>query len=624
MAVLYPSLDKLDALRVPPTEGERHLLYFLDSFLDDTYEVFFQPFLNGDNPDVIILREGSGVMIIEVKDWDLDSYELTPKKHWQLKNVLNKNRQKQLVKSPIEQVFEYKKNLYNLHIESLLEKRIKNPKLLSVVTCAVYFHFSSKNEVDTFLRDRHDGDEGRYKRYLGFLSHFEILGRDCLTKEYFSKVISKRWLDRKSFYFDTNLYKSFKRYLKPPLHLLEQGVPITYTNEQQRVIISYEGKKQKVKGVAGSGKTLALAKRAVNSHIRHGEEVLILTYNISLRNYIRDKISEVRSNFEWKYFTIMHYHKFIKSYNNNHHYLDVENPESITQEENRLRYKTIIVDEIQDYTKEMVRNVLQLLSRNGEFIVFGDEKQNIYGRELENDKKPYTGIGGAWNILNKSFRVSTEIANLATQFQKHFFGGKYEYDEIIVQKSLFDLSKIRYYYIENLDINSIMNIYTSFVNENSVHDNDVCIQSPKVDVLRDLCFSIRHTLNKKTKTMFETLEVYNKLKNDCTKGGVLNKNKLKEKLYDVRRNKKFHFWMNSGTTKLSTIHSFKGWEIATLFLIIDSVNESEDSFTTDELIYTAITRCRQNLIVVNAGNKRYDSFFKQAVENNSSSSFEFN
>ena len=34
--------------------------------------------------------------------------------------------------------------------------------------------------------------------------------------------------------------------------------------------------------------------------------------------------------------------------------------------------------------------------------------------------------------------------------------------------------------------------------------------------------------------------------------------------------------MNSGTTKLSTIHSFKGWEIHTLFLIIDNPSTDDN------------------------------------------------
>lgn len=608
MAKVFPTLEQIDLLKVKPTDGERKLLHFLNSTLDDTYEVYFQPYLNGDNPDIIILRENSGVMIIEVKDWDLDSYQLSPNRHWQLKNIDNKFGKKQIVKSPIQQVFEYKENLYNLHIDTLLEKRIKNPKFLSIVTCAVYFHNASKNQIDKFLTDGNQDKES----YLKFLSHFEILGFDSLSKDNFQKIISKRWLDRKSYLFDEELYKSFKRYLKPPTHTIEQGKAITYTDEQQRIIESKAGSQQKIKGVAGSGKTLALAKRAVNAHLRHKSEVLILTFNISLRNYIHDRISEVRENFEWKNFTILHFHHFIKAHNNNVNFVKIDEDE--TTNPDGTTFQTIIIDEVQDYQKEWISNVKRFLAKDGEFVVYGDEKQNIYQRTLE-EKKPYTSIGGQWNILKKSFRVTTDIANLATQFQRTFFTGKYDYDEIIVQRSLFDTSLIKYHYLNTADIPAIMNIYNSIITETATHDNDVCFQSSRVEILRLIDKDIRDRLHKKTNTMFETLEVYEKLKADFTRDGKTDEEKLKKELEIVRRNKKFNFWMNSGTTKLSTIHSFKGWEISTLFLLVENESDEEHEFTTDELIYTAITRCRQNLIIINIGNERYDGFFKRTIKN---------
>lgn len=608
MAKIFPTLEQIDLLKVKPTNGERKLLHFLNSALDDTYEVYFQPYLNGDNPDIIILRENSGVMIIEVKDWDLESYQLSPNRHWQLKNVNNPIGKKQIVKSPIQQVFEYKENLYNLHIDTLLEKRIKNPKFLSIVTCAVYFHNASKNQIDNFQTEGNQDKES----YLKFLSHFEILGFDSLTKDNFQKIISKRRLDKKSFLFDEELYKSFKRYLKPPTHSIEQGKAINYTDEQQRIIESKAGSQQKIKGVAGSGKTLALAKRAVNAHLRHKSEVLILTFNISLRNYIHDRISEVRENFEWKNFTILHYHHFIKAHNNNVNFIKIDEDE--TTNPDGKTFQTIIIDEVQDYQKEWITNVKKFLAKDGEFVVYGDEKQNIYQRTLE-EKKPYTSIGGQWNILKKSFRVTTDIANLATQFQRTFFTEKYDYDEIIVQRSLFDSSLIKYHYLDTADIPAIMKIYNSIITETATHDNDVCFQSSRVEVLRLIDKYIRDSLHKKTNTMFETLEVYEKLKADFTKDGKTDEEKLKQELEIVRRNKKFNFWMNSGTTKLSTIHSFKGWEISTLFLLIENESDEEHEFTTDELIYTAITRCRQNLVIINIGNRRYDDFFKRTIKN---------
>ena len=38
---------------------------------------------------------------------------------------------------------------------------------------------------------------------------------------------------------------------------------------------------------------------------------------------------------------------------------------------------------------------------------------------------------------------------------------------------------------------------------------------------------------------------------------------------DIRDNKKLNFYMNTGTIKISTIHSFKGWESEVVFLLFE-------------------------------------------------------
>lgn len=55
--------------------------------------------------------------------------------------------------------------------------------------------------------------------------------------------------------------------------------------------------------------------------------------------------------------------------------------------------------------------------------------------------------------------------------------------------------------------------------------------------------------------------------------------------------------MNSGTIKISTINSFKGWESEVVFLIIEPKYENETTFNMafDELLYTGLTRCRKIL-----------------------------
>lgn len=102
MAQIFPSLDTIRQFKVQPTEGEWTLLLFLNKVLDDTFEVYFNPFLNGDRPDIIILKKQGGVFIIEVKDWDLDLYKLDEHKNWRLAYPKNEMEKYARILSPIQ------------------------------------------------------------------------------------------------------------------------------------------------------------------------------------------------------------------------------------------------------------------------------------------------------------------------------------------------------------------------------------------------------------------------------------------------------------------------------------------------------------------------------------------
>ncbi|MBK7441030.1 MAG: hypothetical protein IPI65_05750 [Bacteroidetes bacterium] len=67
MAKLFPDVSIIKSNRVKPEPGELYILEFLEKSFDDSFEVYFQPFLNGDRPDIILMRKGYGVIVIEVK-----------------------------------------------------------------------------------------------------------------------------------------------------------------------------------------------------------------------------------------------------------------------------------------------------------------------------------------------------------------------------------------------------------------------------------------------------------------------------------------------------------------------------------------------------------------------------
>lgn len=604
MAILEPKIEIIKKQKVHPTDGEWKLLNFLLDKLDDTYEIYYQPFLNGDNPDLAVMRKGSGVLFIEVKDWNLDHFYVDDKTKWRLV------KDDTYIKSPLNQVETYKDNLFHLHSEELFLRSVKNKNNWATVNCAVYFHNARQQELNDFLLKGFKSEN--YDGYRKFLSYFGLLGRDSLNENSLNHLLSKFWLNRQSYYFDEILYKSIRRYLKSPLHQIEEGIGINYTKEQKELIRSEIRPRRKIKGVAGSGKTLVLAKRAVNAHLRTGQKVLVLTYNLSLKNYIHDRISDVREEFLWSNFYITNYHQFFKTQANNYNleinsignWQDVNFFENV--KDNIQKFDVVLIDEVQDYLQSWIDIVTKYFTHNEtEFIVFGDEKQNIYNRQLDENNEPIVRtIPGVWNkTLNTSHRFSSNIGNIAIKFQKTIFNQKYNLDEIYVLSQLdFEKRIIEYHTFDSYTTQNLSDVVFDVLKRNEIHSSDAGILCSKVELLRELDFLIRTRKNERTATTFESQEEYEKIKGNEKSIGKL------------RRTKKNHFWMKTGTLKLSTTHSFKGWEINTLFLFIEK-EEADKEFTNAELVYTALTRAKRNLIVFNLGNPKYDRFFKSEIQN---------
>ncbi|WP_250720567.1 UvrD-helicase domain-containing protein [Bacteroides fragilis] len=463
----------------------------------------------------------------------------------------------------------------------------------------------------------------RYNRYRDFIKYIECWGKDSLTSKKLSNYLEKIRLNKPSTLFDESLYLSFKRYLLPPYHQVEEGKKILYSKEQTELIRSENNPRRKIKGVAGSGKTLVLARRAVNAYLRTESTILILTYNLSLKNYIHDRISDVREYYPWDKFYITNYHQFFKSEANNYG-LEIKSLSPFTDtkffepvKEKIEKYRVILIDEVQDYKTEWLEIIhTYFLEENEEFVVFGDEKQNIYNRPLDDNKEPKTiGIRGTWNkSLNTSRRFTNRIGLLAMNFQHYFLEQKYTIDEIQILDNPtlnFEQEYIKYANIgTNSDALSIYKIYVGSVRKFNIHPSDVTILSSKIEILRDIEYHINTQLKENTTTTFETKEEYEKCKASCQ----VNDSEFKKRIDNIRRNKKNHFWMKTGTVKLSSIHSYKGWESHTVMLIIEPEDESTNNEPV-ELIYTAITRAQVNLFILNMGNDKFDSFFKENIQN---------
>lgn len=726
MAIFYPSIEKIQEFKVKPTEGEITLLNFLANALDDSFEVYFNPFLNGDRPDVLIMRKGYGVMIIEVKDWNLHNFKLDNRKKW----IYTPNES--VVKSPIDQVLKYKNNLYDLHVDKLLEKKIRDFRHFNIVSCAVYFHCANKIQLESMLINPFKDD----KKYQTFLKYnIDLLGYDCLEEELFSKLLKKRYLlaENPSFLFTDDIYQNFKRLLSPSIHLKSQGEPYRYSQKQHDIIYSTT-LEQRVKGVFGSGKTTVLAARAVQAYKRalernNNPRILILTFNITLKNFIHDKLMRVEESFPVENFIIINYHSFINAELNNLN-IEFDIPDNIPKErisafldENYysnislfgkhkndiVKYDAVFIDEIQDYHRswmDIIKNFFR--DSQGDYVLFGDVKQNIYNQPTEK-KDVVTNVRGV-NELKYCYRSDFKVRDLAKSFQNNIFGDKYDIDDFNENKTNgsleFTIDKegyINYMYLSSDNsIPALFNIIRGNIlnKANNISPNDITILGYTTKMLRMFDCYYRYASRERSNSMLETIEVMymthlnfigkdferfawfnnitthlskklfpkrtqlydndiiklrqhiaklftiydlfqqypetfeERLKEECNTCSIPIEAYLSfRKHYDndlslfktdvynynyknIRENKKLHFWMNSGTIKISTINSFKGWESEVVFLIIEPKYEHETTFNMafDELLYTGLTRCRKNLIVINFGNSQYDRKIRPLIE----------
>lgn len=622
MATFYPALNEIQRLMVPPTNGERMLLRFLDSLLGDPFEVFFQPHLNGSHPDFVILRKGYGVFIIEVKDWTLSLYAMNDSKSWSVKTGTH---QRALIKSPVEQINKYRKDCHDLYLREFYNRACFDKRMFGLIGTGLFFSQATREDIIRFEMNNQP-----------FPKYMQVFGQDSLTRDCFIRILQNVHLSPyPSVLFDDDTYHEFRRILMPTMHKADEVTRYQFPLKGKRAVLatSVAGRRAKVRGVAGSGKTRLLAELAVNAYLRTKSEVLILTFNITLRNYIHDLISLVRRNFPWEKFTILHYHAFVGNYWNDHLSKEIRPTEGdgkFVIPHAPHKYKTILVDEIQDFKKEWIDSIFRLLDENGEMVFFGDEKQNIYSRKMtvENGHNfPNTGIPGRWNELVGTFRMDNTISELANKFQQVFLTKKYDYDTIApASQNLFYSSPVmQYHYLENFSRETIFDIYYKIAHQEGLNDNDICFLCSKISPLRELETEFLRR-NYRTTTTFETEEVFRSilLSAHHEAGNPVELRSetsiAKNRLSKIRRSKKYNFHMDAGKIKMATIHSFKGWEIITAFLIIMDErhtdkydNDGTNPVPVDELIYTALTRARNNLIVVNIGDTRYDSFFRDNI-----------
>lgn len=446
--------------------------------------------------DFIIVRPNKGILLLNIFEENLNECTLSEDK----KEI---NVHGQLYQSPIDLI-----NLCQLSIkdgiEELLMSTIEDNRNFSLIKKAVVFSENSIDEIKKFFE------------YQNNVFNFTfIFGKEIIE----NRDISQNLYTTIGFLYNNNAFddvvrRKLARMISPSWHSYQEGrIDMQPIGAQKRLSES-SITQQKISGVAGSGKTQVLAFRAVNAMKRTGGDVLVLTYNITLANYLKFRLSEIREDFSWEKIDVYPYHQFfrIRAAECQLHveFSSYQNEAFFENSKGHKKYSAIFVDEVQDYTTEWLRIIMQnfLLVPNGELVVFGDPKQNVYQRPLDANGDIRLGIiGGQWNRQLTTSRRFTNprLANLATAFQTQFMANL-PTDDIVAENTISNTFNFQIVtYIDLRQNNSIESIITNIINIISNDNNearDFAVLASSTKLLRNIDILYRQRTNEQTEIYY--------------------------------------------------------------------------------------------------------------------------
>lgn len=419
------------------TTGEKRVFKVLrDALLpDEDYLVWFEPKAIKKRPDFLIWSQELGLLVVEVKDWVPSQIIQMSPISW----TIERSGVREVHESPTEQARKCFIGFKEL-LQSRPEFRHANGPhsgnlRFPIGYCAVFTNITRKQATEFGIVGVLDGTQCIFSDDLTF----DIDSRDG-QREFISKL--KKSFSVK-FEFEPLSIEQLKtlRYLIFPevrvnsvrrLRTSEQAELVkTLDIDQERMAKSISEGHRVLKGVAGSGKTLVLACRAKYLKKLHPEwKILIVCYNISLCQYLRQLLSIAGFDCESASIQIYHYHGLVKDLTGAN--LKKLQSESSEQWDSRIgtilrgeiakgnvnaRYDAILIDEGQDFALEWLQSLTDLLNeRSDSLLLCLDPAQNIFGRKVTFKSVGIKVQGKKPILLKKSYRNTAEILALARTF----------------------------------------------------------------------------------------------------------------------------------------------------------------------------------------------------------------
>jgi hypothetical protein len=599
MSRVFPSLQDLRNYKTKLTEGENALVGFLDKHLPGAYRIYVQPYVNDMRPDVVVINPNIGMVVFEVKDWDLSRYSF--QKNKLIASTLHNTW---VEEDPVQKVNWYARSFFEQFLISD-ESDVPigtDPNNNAICRAVAYFHCSSTNQVNALY-----GTRGM---------NVIKAGQDLLNSKGLRTLVPYFWMPKSKFIRISQIeaLKNAHSWLVPPNHAISQACMTKLFEDQEPYAIPESGFRR-IRGVAGAGKTIVLSHRAARSN-QQGRKIAVLCFNITMSHILRDKINQTPFQVDWTRLTWGHFHAFVKKQGVESGLIiskeeeESEKPDALTINPGELlkqilknenlapsytapKFDGIYIDEGQDFEQGWLDSLAGMLKPGGELVLFADHRQNIYAKDGGSDKnKKMTRCKffGPWGQLpRKSHRLPPRLASFLNEYaQKAGLGDEEDFPinysghepgfnfspDLMVWKNVGSIQ------------DGINNIESALNLIGNTNPGDVVVLLPSHE---SGLIAVKQLLPK----FRQIVHVFGEGGSDSPES----------------RRRKLAFWMGRGGLKMSTIHSFKGWEIDNVILIWPPKSTFQDfsEHQRHALFYTAISRVIKNMVVLNA-NREYDCF----------------
>ena len=582
--IISPKPEDWGDLPTPLTPGERQVAEFFDRHLPQGWEIYLQPRLNGLQPDFVLLHPNIGVAVYEVKDWNPGAtrYWVEPngdnpvlRAHYpnnQFPNSVDKKS------NPFLRIRDYKDYIHRLCTSAVQGRQGNEYVGFGRITAGVIF---------TVGESRFWKDLGRpFTRKGDFNRLYPVLGKDALDSGKISWVYPEAANPQEGIMTE-QVAELLRGWLREPDFIRQQREPLPIPNDVQRRLVDRGPGRtglRRVKGPAGSGKSFALVARATRIALdfaredkarRNDKQVLVVGFNITLSNYLRDLsvryLRQLASDKVHYRDARLAYHKMIFT-----HFHEWQRWHGCYDGEDK--FDAILVDEGNDFSLAWWHDLYDSLKPGGEMMLAFDQTQDVYRRAgaWTEDVMQGAGFRGPWNELQGSYRCHEALMPALRYFADHFMQNIEVNLPLPVQSELpafYPLTRRWVQIEENSDwvsvcVEELENLRDSLPKDSGYSDV-VCLLPEHLEG-----FQLVQVVEKRLG--IQMAHVFS----DADDSDIRQRES---------RPLKRSFWGGNGQMKAVTMHSFKGWEARHLLVYIDDIR-STGEVNMPILFYTALTR----------------------------------